>query len=297
MVSVHNPLNKKHSSYLVRNFTEKKNMKKMVSLNKFRRKNKHLVYDLYNRSENDFIEGSPINSLKRNSYSFSQYEDNIIPKTENNSRRSLKKSKSLITDTRLLEEIPCDYNSEGESTIMYKSDKEENSFEFQYGTLFGNEKMAACASNFLENWDTFISDISGEDDINRSEHYPSIENQINKEKQMVPNNSGYLTPTSQKDDSSSYEGNTIFNENIEDAMICEKNSEQAVNESNSSEFSPIIIDDFDDICPFENDDYEDERIRKILNADILPSDYIGKIPSIPEKPMGDLGKLMKKYHF
>jgi len=306
MVSIHNPLSKKHSLYLS-NYTDKKNVKKIVSLNKLRRRNKHLVYNLLNQSENDFIGGSPINTLKGNAYSFSQYENNIIPKTENNSRRNLKKSKSLITETKLLEEMQYnfDYNSEGENTIIYKpkkkeEEKDKNSLEFQYGTLFGNEKMAACASNFLANWDTFISDISGEDDNNRPNHFIGLENKINKEKysqkQQIPNNSGYLTPTSQKGDTCSYEGNTIFDEeSVENTIIYEKESEQV--ESELSKFSPIIVDDFDDICPFENDDYEDERIRKILNADILPNDYIGKIPSIPEKPMGDLGKLMKKYHF
>jgi len=302
MVSIHNPLNKKHSLYLS-NYTDKKNVKKIMSINKLRKKNKQF-YDLYNQVDNDFIEKSPIIPLKRNAYSFSQYEYKIIPKTENNSRRYLKKSKSLMADNNHFEEIPCNYNSEGEDAVMYEEEeeKEENSFEFQYGTLLGNEKMAACASDFLANWDTFISDIGGNDDNNSSVHFVNIESKIKKEsysQHLISNNSGYLTPSSQKDDSCSYEGNTIFDDSIDDTIINEGGNEQVEGEkeSNISNFSPIIIDDFDDICPFENDDYEDERIRKILNADILPNDYIGKIPSIPEKPMGDLGKLMKKYHF
>ncbi|OUM66309.1 hypothetical protein PIROE2DRAFT_67127, partial [Piromyces sp. E2] len=86
---------------------------------------------------------------------------------------------------------------------------------------------------------------------------------------------------------------TGFDEEVlvssENEMATEKEEEMFVKNS------PIVKDNFDDICPFDNDYYEDERMRKILNAEVLPNDYIGKIPYIPEKPMGNFGRLMKKY--
>jgi len=317
MVTIHTPLNKKHSISL--NYSninnEDKLYKKNIKMSKMK-KSKHFIYDIYNQHEPDFISGTSnvkYGHLKKCSYSFTKFEEQIIPKTQNNTKILLKKSKTFIDETEYTKKrnekyTSCDFDTNNEinnDIIDFEGEKEIESkfYEYQYGSLIGNKSVTNCMRNYLDNWSTFINDFNDNGNNNIKSNKSEKENQLNENNLMInysslsqerlTDNSGYLTPTSQKDDACSYEGSTLINQIEEDDNIFE---DSIVTEDEMySEFSPVILDDFDDVCPFENNYYEDERIRKVLNSKVLPSDYIGKIPSFPEKPMGDLGKLMEKY--
>ncbi|ORX44388.1 hypothetical protein BCR36DRAFT_129170 [Piromyces finnis] len=292
MVSIQSPVNKKYPlsfNYINIKSNDKKAIKKALKINKIKKRNKHMLFEMY-KSDNDFVGKTEENfsQLKRNAYSFSQCEEDVIPKTQNNIERGLRRSESLMSESsyyKISETYPTDK-------------KEENdSFDFQYGTLFENEKVKVCVSNFLSNWSTFISDIDGGNSIKeQNENANEEKNKFSTSftQETVLNNSGYLTPTSQKDDECFYESFTALEKN-------EVLSENEVSTEEEEEIfirnSPIVIDDIDDICPFDNDLNEDERIRNILNSEVLPNDYIGKIPYIPEKPIGSFGRLMRKYRF
>jgi hypothetical protein len=291
MVSIQSPISKKHSlsfGYANLNSSDRKIIKKAIKINKIKKRNKHVLYDIYNKSENDFI-GQTTNDnfgkLKRNAYSFSQYEEDVIPKTQNNIERRLRRSESLVSESSYCK------TEEARYTLMDEEieKEDENSIEFQYGTLIGNEKVKTCVNNFLSNWSTFISDIDGGNSVDEESSVT-----VKGTNELVQNNSGYLTPISQKDDEYFSESSVFDKEDItfsENEKMTEEEEELFIKNS------PIVKDNFDDICPFENDYYEDERMRNILNAEVLPNDYIGKIPYIPEKPMGNFGRLMKKYKF
>jgi len=287
MVLVQSPLNKRLSHPLSITYSNlysnDKRRIKALKINKIKKRN--------NSSFNSTSE--KFESLKNNNYFGSQCEKEIIPRTQNNTERKLRKSGAFIEDL-------------DHCTWTMKDNKEdENSLDFQYGTLIGNEEVATCVEKFLSDWDSFIGDL-GEDKMDS--HMDSvdsftIQNKSKKEegktssfKEWLPNNSGYLTPTSQKDDECCSEKSETF-EQEQDSSTSEKEINGQTEMEEFSKYSPVIIDDFDEICPFENDYNEDERIRSILNAEVLPTDYIGKIPSIPEKPIGYLGRLMKKYNF
>jgi len=285
MVLVQNPLNKKLSHTLSLTYPnlyggDKRRIKKALKINKIKRRN-----SLSFSSTDESFE-----HLKSNNYFGSQYEKEIVPRTQNNTERTLRKNGAV------LEELD-QFNWK-----MEDDNEDENSIEFQYGTLIGNEKVTNCVQKFLSNWDSFIGDLGeGEKDNSQMDTFTNqtiskIEEEENSSsyKVWLPNNSGYLTPTSQKDDECYSE--TMEQEQKGSTSEKETNNQTEMDEE-ISKYSPAIIDDFDEICPFENDYNEDERIRSILNAEVLPSDYIGKIPSIPEKPIGYLGRLMKKYNF
>jgi len=288
MVLVQNPLNKKLSHTLSLNYpnlygSDKGRIKKTLKINKIKKRNKLSFGSTDENFEN----------LKSNDYFGSQYEKEIIPRTQNNTERNLRKSGALI------EELDDQF------TWKIEDDHEdENSIDFQYGTLIGNEKVTACVQKFLSDWDSFIGDLGGGemngqmDSFSHQNKTKIEEENSSSYKEWLPNNSGYLTPTSQKDDECCSENSETLEEEQSGGSTSEKEiHDQTEMDKEFSKYSPAIIDDFDEICPFENDYNEDERIRSILNAEVLPTDYIGKIPSIPEKPIGYLGRLMKKYNF
>jgi len=291
MVLVQSPIKKlthtlSITTYPNHSSTDKRMVKKAMKLNKIKRRNKILFES----------SGETFEPIKNNNYFGTQYEKEIIPRTQNNTERTLRKSETY------LDESESESDQFEEPLFNWKMDDDqddENSLEFQYGTLLGNEKVTTCVNKFLSDWDSFIGDIGSEETDNQMSSFSKIEeDRITKFPEWLPNNSGYLTPTSQKDEESCSEKAEAFEQESEKSTS-EKVSDHQ-NEHDEEEFaknSPVIIDDFDDICPFENDYGEDERIRNILNAEVLPSDYIGKIPSIPEKPIGHLGRLMKKYNF
>jgi len=289
MVSIQSPISKKHTlSFGYTNISsgEKKIIKKAMKINKIKKKNKHIFYDI---CKNDFIGRSSskdFGQMKMNTYSLSHYEEDIIPKTQRNTERGLRSES--ISETSYCK------NEENYYFLEEDNNEVEDSMDFQYGSLIGNKQVEACVNDFLSNWSDFISDIDGSIKEN---HYESKEkkNFINSSSQgLISNNSGYLTPTSQNDEENFSESSFIFKEESTSSenVIDIKEEEELFNRN-----SPIVKDNFDDICPFDNDFNEDERMRKILNAEVLPNDYIGKIPYIPEKPMGDFGRLMKKYKF
>jgi len=297
MVSIHNPLRKRHvlNKYSDIEYIDKRSIKKAIKTNSLKKRN-----NLYGYLANDFTTIKSFNEemgkFKRNGYSFSQFEEKIIPKSQKNAHREFKKSKTFADESEFFTN-----NRENEPDDEVE-EEDEDSLEFQYGSFLDNEKGTACMKHFLSDWSNFISDLDCDDEShNMTDSSPNVYRNMkgnNNTKESIPNNSGYITPSSQKDDDSYY-GKNIYYEasssNDDGATEEEKDSE--VEEEIISQYSPMIIDDFDDICPFENDDKEDERVRGILNSEVLPNDYIGKIPSIPEKPMGNLGRLMKKYKF
>jgi len=287
MVLVQSPVNKKLShtlsiTYPNHSSTDKKMIKKAMKLNKIKKRNKILFES----------SGETFEPMKSNNYFGTQYEKEIIPRTQNNTERTFRKTETYLDESDHFEEPLFNWK-------MDDDQEDENSLEFQYGTLLGNEKVTTCVKKFLSDWDSFIGDIgSDETDTQMNSISKMEEDKITNCQEWIPNNSGYLTPTSQKDEEICSEKAEAFEQESEESTS-EKVSDHQ-NEHDEEEFtknSPAIIDDFDDICPFENDYGEDERIRNILNAEVLPSDYIGKIPSIPEKPIGHLGRLMKKYNF
>jgi hypothetical protein len=315
MVTINNPLNRKHSIFLncsnINN--DEKNLKKLLRLNRMK-KSKHILYDIYNQSDSDFI-GNTTNErnefFKKNTLSFNQYEEHIIPKTQNNSKMIMKKNKSLMDKQKFIKGSHKNDNSEDyklvkimKNNINLEEDErsETNYCNFQYGTLIENKEVARCVKSYLTNWTTFIKNIGDDNKISykKNSNYEDDNDENNfllrdstYSKEKLINNVGYLTPTSQKDDSCSFEGTTLINQGEVGLSFREDNKH--IEDVTLNDYSPIIIDNFDDICPFENNIYEDERMRSILNAKVLPNDYIGKIPSIPEKPIGELGKLMEKY--
>lgn len=313
MVAIHSPLSKKHSVSL--NFSnlndEDKSLKKNIKLNKIK-KSKHFIYDIYNHNEPNFIGRSSnenYDHLKNCSYSFNKYEEQIIPRIQNNTKILLKRSKNYMNESEYIKRCnikynSCDYdmikqlNNDAFSSIEDKEEIESNFHKYQYGTLIGNKSVANCMKNYLANWSTFISEFNENNNTANNDNEKEdkkdesniLMNYSSFTQEELTNNSGYLTPISQKDNDNSYDQIKLIKQDEENV----ENSDITENEI-YSEYSPLILDDFDDVCPFENNYYEDERIREVLNAKVLPSDYIGKIPSLPERPMGDLGKLMEKY--